>query len=106
VIVPPYCGAPRLSHQFPVLVTVVGTTDAVVAVLVEVETIIGAEVVVKVEVVETAAVVVVEGDLLHDAKTSETVTIRLASNARIVLLVIRPPVLKNSFSPKSGRPLC
>jgi hypothetical protein len=43
--------------------------------------------------VETAAVVVVEVDLLHDAKTSETVTMILARTAQIVLLVIRPPVL-------------
>ena len=82
-----------LSHQFPVLVTVVGTTDAVVVVLVEVDAMIGAEVVVKVVVVETTAVVVVEVDLLHDAKTSETVTMILARTAQIVLLVIRPPVL-------------
>jgi len=48
--------------------------------------IIGAEVVVEVEVVETAAEVVVEVDLLHDAKTSEIVTMRLASTTRFPFL--------------------
>ena len=91
-----------MSHQLPVLVTVVCVTSAVVVGLVEAEVIIGAEVVVEVEVVETAAEVVVEVDLLHDAKTSEIVTMRLASTTRVSLLAIKPPVLY-SFSGKSRR---
>jgi hypothetical protein len=33
VIVPPYCGFPRLSHQFPAVVEVVFAVDTVVVVV-------------------------------------------------------------------------
>jgi hypothetical protein len=59
-MVPPYCGAPRLSHQFPVAVVVVGAV---------VVTVVLARVVVVVMVVAVVLVVVVVDvdDVEHDA---------------------------------------
>lgn len=66
VIVPPYCGVPRLSHQFPVVVVV----TAAVAVVVVVFVFTTAAVVVvmaALDVVVVAAAVVVVDDELQDA---------------------------------------
>lgn len=81
---------------------VVTATAEVVVLLVEVGMMTAVDVVLVVEVVVevTVAVVVVEVDLVHDAKTSETMTMRLHRTAQTVLLFIRPPV-SNSFSGKS-----
>jgi hypothetical protein len=86
VIVPPYCGVPRLSHQLPLVAVVVFTgvvvdvdTAAVVVVVVV------CVVVVALVVVCVVAAVVVEE--LQDAKTKD-VAIRKVSNIQIAPLFI------------------
>ena len=86
VIVPPYCGVPRLSHQFPVtavvdVVVVGGAVVVVVVIFVVVEVLVF--VVVDVDVV---AVLV----LLQDAKTSD-VTMRHVSAIQMTPLFISTP---------------
>ena len=95
VIVPPYCGVPRLSHQFPVevVVTVVGKLDAEVVVKVGSD----AEVVVEVGsdakvVVEVDAVVL---DLPHDASSIATTIKKLKPN-QIPLFLIKYLLLINN----------
>jgi hypothetical protein len=88
-MVPPYCGVPRLSHQFPVLV-VVAETSAVVVVLNGVDTVVGVVVTIVVGVVVDTGVVV---DELQDAKTNDITTMRLVNTVQIVLFFILPPIL-------------
>ena len=86
VSVPPYCGVPRLSHQFPVEVAVTAVVTAVVDVVdvvvcrlvVVVVVVVAAGVV---EVVEVVEVVVVDFEE-QDANTSD-VTIRQVSTIQI-----------------------
>ena len=82
-ISPPYCGLPRLSHQFPVVavvvVLVVDVGGAVVVVVVLV--------VVVVVVVDFDVVVVVDVVLVQDTKTSD-ITMRQVSAIQIVPLFI------------------
>ena len=66
VNVPPYCGAPRVSHQLPVLLVVAVTEIGAVVVEVVVDTIAVLDVVV-VELLVVVAVVVV--DEPQDANT-------------------------------------
>ena len=73
-IVPPYCGVPSLSHQFPVVVEVV----AVVAVV------IGGEVVLVV-VVEVALVV----DVVVDVGLDEDVVVDVAQDASSIATTIK-----------------
>jgi hypothetical protein len=79
VIVPPYCGAPRVSHQLPVLVVVEVTETGVDVVEVVLETMDVVDVVVGLLVV-VALVVVVEVvvvvDELHEARTIEAMMAR------------------------------
>jgi hypothetical protein len=89
VIVPPYCGVPRLSHQFPVEVV-----DAVVVTValdvVEVEAIVEVLVVVITGVVVVVVGIVVElvvVDEEQDANTSD-VTIRMISAIQVTPLFI------------------
>jgi len=84
VIVPPYCGVPRLSHQFPVTAVVVAVVVVGVVVLVVVVVVVVLVVVVVVDVGVEVDVVV----LLHDAKTSD-VTMRQVSNPQIIPLFIQ-----------------
>jgi 1-acyl-sn-glycerol-3-phosphate acyltransferase len=85
VIVPPYCGLPRLSHQFPVVAVVIEVGWVVV---VEVGWVIVVEVgwviVVVVPTVDVVALVVV---LAQDAKTSD-VTMRQVNTIQIAPLFI------------------
>ena len=74
VIVPPYCGAPSLSHQFPVevVVTVVDVgSDAklVVDVGIDAEVVVDGSDAKLVVDVGSDSVVVVVLDLLHDASS-------------------------------------
>ena len=83
---PPYCGVPRLSHQWPAVVVVAETVGAV-DVLVEV-TVVDSVVVIGIEVVDVICwVVVVVVDELQDAKMSE-VTMRQVSAIQIIPLFI------------------
>jgi hypothetical protein len=88
VIVPPYIGEPRLSHQFPVEVVVAVT---VVAEVVDVVVIVEAEVVVVVVVIGVVVKVVVEVVVVvlpaQDASSIET-TIRKLTPITIILLFI------------------
>jgi hypothetical protein len=92
VIVPPYCGVPRLSHQLPVLVVVAGAVTAE-----EVGVAAAVNVVTTVDVVETAPVVVVEAtavvavveevDELQDASSIVMTSMKDASNQIILLFI-------------------
>jgi hypothetical protein len=83
--VPPYCGVPRVSHQFPVTAVVVAVVVVGVVVLVVVVVVVFVVVVVEVVCVGVEVDVVV---LLHDVKTSD-VTMRQVSNPQIILLFIQ-----------------
>ena len=86
-IVPPYCGVPSLSHQFPVeglVVVVLVVADVVVVVVVFVVVVVLVLVVVDVDVI-----VVV---LVQDAKTID-ITIRHVSAIQIAPLFITPSLL-------------
>jgi hypothetical protein len=84
VIVPPYFGVPRLSHQCPVVVAVVTTPEVVDVVAEGMLNVVMVEVVVVLVVV----VVVVAEDvvvvLVQDAKTSD-ITMRKVSTIQIAL---------------------
>jgi len=85
VIVPPYCGLPSLSHQFPVV-----TVDFEVAI---VGTVVGVTVIFEVEVEVDAGgsvgvVTVVAVDVLQEAKTSD-IAIRQVSTIQIIPLFIQ-----------------
>jgi len=83
VMVPPYCGFPRMSHQFPVFVVVV-----VVGLRVGVEVDVVRDVGVDVDVGVTADFWVdVVVDAAQDARTSD-ITIRQISNTQITLFFI------------------
>lgn len=78
MIVPPYCGVPRLSHQFPVEVVVAAVVtgaDVVVDVEAVVAVVTGTDVVVVVSEVVDVDVVL---DLAQDAKIND-VTMRQVS---------------------------
>jgi hypothetical protein len=90
--VPPYCGVPRLFHQFPVTGVVVAVV--VVGAVVLVVVVVVVLVVVGVEVVCIGAEVDVVV-LLQDAKTSD-VTMRQVSNPQIILLFIRTSYYYNT----------
>jgi hypothetical protein len=84
VIVPPYCGVPRLSHQFPVEVVVAAVVieaDVVVDVEAVVAVVTGTEVVVEVGVVAGSDVVL---DLAQDVKTID-ITMRQVSTIQKIL---------------------
>jgi len=84
VIVPPYCGVPRLSHQFPVEVVVAAVVieaDVVVDVEAVVAVVTGTEVVVEVGVVAGSDVVL---DLAQDVKTID-ITMRQVSTIQKTL---------------------
>ena len=83
VSVPPYCGVPRLSHQFPVEVAVTAVVTAVVDVVdvVVCRLVVVVVVVAAAGVVEVVEVVVVDFEE-QDAKTSD-VTIRQVSTIQI-----------------------
>jgi hypothetical protein len=85
-MVPPYCGLPRLSHQFPPPEVVAGFVDvgAVLLVVVRGAVVLGEEVVI-------AGAVEVEVDVvevLQDARTSD-ITMRPVSAIQIVPLFIQ-----------------
>jgi hypothetical protein len=85
IIVPPYCGVPRLSHQFPV-------TAVVVAVVVVGVVVLGVVVVVLlVVVVVCVGVEVDEVVLLHDAKTSDATT-RQVTNIQVIPFFIQTSI--------------
>jgi hypothetical protein len=93
VIIPPYCGLPRLSHQLPVPAVVVGFVEvgAVLAVVT------GGEVVFVVVVVVVMGAVAVEVDVvdvLQDARTSE-ITMRQVSAIQINSLFISSSLCLN-----------
>jgi len=80
VIVPPYFGVPRLSHQFPVEVVVVADT-AVVVVPVGVDAVVAVVAVVMIDVVVVLVVDIVVDVVaeLHDDNTTD-ITTRLVSS--------------------------
>ena len=80
VIDPPYCGTPRLSHQFPVEVVVAAVTVDCIAVLVVVTTVeIGVVLVVMIlEVVDICVDVVV--DELQDASNIAATIKKIKTN--------------------------
>jgi hypothetical protein len=87
VIVPPYCGVPRLSHQFPVEVVVaavVTTADEVVDVGAVVELVVVTTADVVVVVVLVVLVVLAEP---QDASTIDA-TMRKLSAIQIILFFI------------------
>jgi hypothetical protein len=84
VIVPPYCGVPRLSHQFPVAVMVVLAFVDMVAVVVM-------TVVVSSRVVTGVAEGLFITEDPHDAKINDVMT-RIVGNAQKILFFINPPV--------------
>ena len=87
--VPPYFGAPRLSHQFPVEL-VVDVTAAVVVVLFGVDTTVDVVAVVVIDSVVVAVNVVVDVAVVaepQDANTSDIIT-RLVSNIQNTPLFI------------------
>jgi hypothetical protein len=89
VKVPPYFGAPRLSHQFPVEL-VVDVTAAVVVVLFGVDTTVDVVAVVVIDSVVVAVNVVVDVAVVaepQDANTSD-ITTRLVSNIQNTPLFI------------------
>jgi hypothetical protein len=89
VKVPPYFGAPRLSHQFPVEL-VVDVTAAVVVVLFGVDTTVDVVAVVVIDSVVVAVNVVVDVAVVaepQDANTSDIIT-RLVSNIQNTPLFI------------------
>jgi hypothetical protein len=85
VIVPPYCGVPRVSHQFPVAAVVVAVVVVGVVIWVVVVVVVVLVVVVVVVDVGVEVDVVV---LLHDAKTID-VTMRQVSNPQIIPFFIQ-----------------
>jgi hypothetical protein len=87
VIVPPYCGVPSESHQFPVVAVVVGVV--VVETAVEVVVFV---VVVVVLVVVVVFVVVDDVFVVQDASTIESTNKKLKPN-QIIFLFILPPIL-------------
>jgi len=86
---PPYCGVPRISHQFPVALVVVAVV--VVGVVVVVVVLVVVVVVVVVVLVVDVGIEVDVVVLLHDAKTSD-VTMRKVSNAQIIPLFIQTSI--------------
>jgi hypothetical protein len=88
VIVPPYCGVPRLFHQFPaaVVAAVVVCTDVeVVGVIAEIA------VVLICVVVELAVEVVVDVDVeLQDASTIAVTVKRLTANQMNLFFIFSP----------------
>jgi hypothetical protein len=86
-MVPPYCGFPNLSHQFPVVTAVdVDVTVVIAVVVVEVWVPVVAGVVVWVVVDVT-----VDVDVLQDAKSID-VNKRQVITIQIIFLVIYPPL--------------
>jgi len=98
VNVPPYCGVPRLSHQFPVAAVVVVAVVAVVSMVAVdvVDTVVGG-----VETVVDTVVVVVEEigvvAVLHDDNISD-VTKRTLINTKIIPLFIETSYFNNTFN--------
>jgi hypothetical protein len=91
LIVPPYWGVPRLSHQFPVEVVVAVTVEVVGAIDVGIIAVVAVvvEVVVVAKVLVTIEVLVVF-DEEQDAKTRE-VTMSQVSAIKIIPFFICPP---------------
>ena len=97
VIVPPYFGVPRLSHQFPVEVVVVADT-AVVVVLVGVDTVVDVADVVMFDVVVVLVVDVVVDVVaeLHDDNTTD-ITTRLVSSIQKTPFFISTSCINNAY---------
>jgi hypothetical protein len=90
VIVPPYLGVPRLSHQFPVEAVVVVTVEAVEVVDVGIITAVVEVVVVAVAVDVTVVGVLVVVDEEQDASTSD-ITIRQVNTIQITFPFMLSP---------------
>jgi len=87
VIVSPYCGLPKLSHQFPVTAVVVAViVVGVVVVVLVLVVLVGEDVVVSVDVVVDVGVDVVVL-VIQDAKTRDA-TMRQLSAIQITPLFI------------------
>jgi hypothetical protein len=69
VIVPPYCGFPRLSHQFPVALVVVTEVAVAEVVVVDMTALVVVVVVIGIVVVVVVVAFVVVDDLLQDASS-------------------------------------
>ena len=77
VIVPPYCGLPRLSHQFPLAVVVVGVLVGVLVDVVEVLVVVVVFVVVVVDVGEEVVVFVAQDAKIRDAAIRQVSKIQI-----------------------------
>jgi hypothetical protein len=95
VIVPPYCGVPSLSHQFPVVLTVVvvGLVEDIVAWLI-VEVVV---LVVLVEILGVVDVVDVEVELVHDTKIIDITMRQVSSNSNVLLFILSSSNSKQIF---------
>jgi len=85
--VPPYCGVPRLSHQFPVVVVVTVVVTAADVVVEVITLAVGVDAVVDVLDIGVVVVVDVVDDFTHDAKIND-VTMRQVSSTQIIPLFI------------------
>jgi predicted TIM-barrel enzyme len=75
--VPPYCGVPRLAHQFPVVVVVAEVVKGdIVGIVVGV--VVGVDITVDVGV-DLAVDVEVDNDVLQDAKTIDVNIIKVST---------------------------
>jgi len=97
VIVPPYCGVPWESHQFPVALVVVAVVVVAVVAVVEVFVVVVVLVVVVVVVDDVVFVV-------QDAKII-AVTIRQESTIQVIPLFIQTSLLFWDISGKLSKPL-
>jgi hypothetical protein len=106
VIVPPYRGVPRLSHQFPVEDVVVAVA-AVVVVLVGVDAVIAVVDVVMIDVVVVLVVDVVVDVVVAELQDDNTtdITTRLVSSIQKNPFFISTSCINNTFidKTKAGR---
>ena len=73
---PPYCGVPRLSHQFPVAVVVVGIVVVAVSEVVVVVVLAVVDVVLVLDVVDVG----VDVDVAHEASSIAVTSKKLKPN--------------------------
>ena len=94
VIVPPYCGVPSLSHQFPVVVIVV-VVAALVGVVAGAVVGVVAGAVVGVVVGAVVGVVVDVVDVAQDASSIPAIIKKLNPNQTILFLTFSTSILIN-----------
>jgi hypothetical protein len=88
VIVPPYCGLPRLSHQFPVAVVVTVAVAVVDVVDVAVEFVVVVVVITGLDVVVVVVAFGVVVDLLQDASINAAGIKKLNTSKTILFFTL------------------